>query len=162
LGEFRVHLVFYILSFCWQARQSCSYSGVWDKRSNFEERLTVLEKTAEKYFVTRPHQEAEGELAWECLAARQLAKRRNEIAHGIVDTLHLDLENGAEKALESLDEELEYKLHPRYFVVPPHHAYLKYEAPGQYYYCSQNLKHFAETFERLRGRISRFTEALSR
>lgn len=55
---------------------------------NFKERLTEVERAGRRYFVKRPHQEREGELASIIKSGRSCAERRNDVAHGTVQDFH--------------------------------------------------------------------------
>jgi hypothetical protein len=50
----------------------------------FRERLSILERAADAWFVRNCHQEIEGEFQQIVSTARWMADRRNEIAHGLV------------------------------------------------------------------------------
>jgi hypothetical protein len=52
--------------------------------ANFHSRATAIQKAATKYFVSHPNQDREGEFAQVLEDIRQLAARRNDIAHGVV------------------------------------------------------------------------------
>jgi hypothetical protein len=52
--------------------------------ANFHARAKEIENAATKYFVSHPNQEREGEFKQVLDGIRQLASRRNDIAHGVV------------------------------------------------------------------------------
>lgn len=113
----------------------------------FEERLRALEKVAAFFFVSNPSQLIEGDLQYLLFVCRKLSKRRNEIAHGVVEAIHLNL------GLNKPDEEGWTELTPRFYIVPPHHSYLKYGDDDQYYYCSQTMHSLSLTLQNVRKRL---------
>jgi hypothetical protein len=120
----------------------------------FVDRLTSLERVAEAYFVPRPHQEFEASLALMVTAARRLAVRRNEIAHGIVAAI------AVEPKEVKPDKDGWVPWPNRYFLAPPHHAFMKYGEDGQYYYGSKALEHFQEAFDLFNKSISKLANYL--
>ena len=135
-----------------------TYAGVGKCLSSsgkiFGDRLTSLERVAHSYFVGRPDQEFEASLTLVVTAARRLAVRRNEIAHGVVAAI-------AVEPMEPKPDKDGWTPWPnRYFVAPPHHAYQKYGDEGQYYYGSSALEHFKDAFDLFNKSISKLTNYL--
>jgi hypothetical protein len=92
----------------------------------FTTRIAGLEQLAETFFVNNPHQNHEGEFARIADAAKRLADRRNEIAHGIVSPF----KNG------------------EYGLVPPLYSKTKFGEKNQpiYIYTATELERFALAF----------------
>ena len=119
----------------------------------FVERLSSMERVAELYFVGRPDQEFEASLSLVVNAARRLAVRRNEIAHGVVSVFAVNPEL-------VLGDPTVSPWPNRYFLAPPHHAFLKYGEEGQYQYGSTALAQLQNAFDLFQKSITKLANYL--
>lgn len=112
----------------------------------FRERMTVLKKEAEVYFITSLSQTREGMFDALIDEAGRLSTARHQIAHGIVCSIPIVVGD---------------LIQPGYAMVPPWHAAFHLtKATGQYRYSSREINSYTQQFLALGDRVARFNEML--
>jgi len=109
--------------------------------ANFHTRSKVIENAATKYFVSHPNQEREGEFEHVLDDIRQLASRRNDIAHGVVKLWW----NHEETFSQAVDRN-------EYMLIPSIYSDKKFgdDREPKYLFRSIEIKQFADHFRRYR------------
>jgi hypothetical protein len=107
----------------------------------FRVRADVIEKAADKYFISRPDQDREADFSQLLADIRQLSSRRNDIAHGVVKLWW----NHRETFSEAVDRN-EYMLTPSTYMDK---KFGDDRAP-QYLFRSVEINRFADHFRRYR------------
>lgn len=108
---------------------------ILEYRSNgkiFEERIQGIERAATTYFISHHSQQTEGDYAKIVVAARMLARLRNEIAHGTVF--------GQANDLLAPNQSI------RWHLVPSVHQFLPNNDQRRYSYNSANVHQVKESF----------------
>jgi hypothetical protein len=124
------------------------------ENSTFNNRMTRLEKMAERYFQPAPCQEKEGEFSSIIAECRAVSIKRHHIAHGVVTGVQVFSNvNAGEWAIPSIG----------YFVVPPRYAAhnLTKHTRVYYTYGSAQIDKIAKEFRAALVRVATFNELLS-
>jgi hypothetical protein len=113
----------------------------------FTSRMSTLAKAAASYFAKHPSQEHEGTLAALIAEARELSTKRNDIAHGIVCSIPIVVNENVQ---------------PGYAMVPQLYAVFRLnDAEGHYWYGSSEIDTYTERFLALADRVAKFNEILN-
>jgi hypothetical protein len=109
---------------------------------NFHSRATAIKNAATKYFISHPDQEREGEFKQILEEIRQLASRRNDIAHGVVKLWW----NYKETFSEAVDRN-------EYILVPSTYSDKKFgiNREPSYLFRSIEINQFVDLFRRYRS-----------
>jgi hypothetical protein len=109
--------------------------------ANFHTRAKEIGNAATKYFVSHPNQEREGEFKQVLDDIRQLASRRNDIAHGVVKQWW----NYKETFSQAVDRD-------EYMLVPSTYSDKKFgnDREPKYLFRSIEIQQFADQFRRYR------------
>jgi hypothetical protein len=121
---------------CGHSRFDPAANNAYGKEPNFRKRLTALERAGSRYFMRKPDQILEGELAWVIRNSAGYSRRRNDVAHGVVRLL--DPQQGT----------LTVSVPAQWCLVPPHFRGAKFSAPETpvYILTSREINGFAVAF----------------
>jgi hypothetical protein len=125
-------------AFCGKDQYDTEANHAYGTELNFRNRLTELQRSACRYFIKRPHQDLEGDLAWVVRYATGYSRRRNDVAHGVVRLLHMVLD--PRQGFLSAE--------PGWCLVPPHFREDKFSSPTlpDYILTSREINRFANAF----------------
>ena len=112
--------------------------------ANFHSRAATIQKAATTYFVSHPNQDREGEFEKVLEDIRQLASRRNDIAHGVVKLWW----NHKETFSQAVDRN-------EYMLVPSTYSDKKFgnDREPSYLFRSIGTKQFAGHFNQYRKQL---------
>jgi hypothetical protein len=116
----------------------------------FRERANVIERAAESYFAKHPCQDIEGDFEALMREARNLAQRRNDIAHGVVKLVWMS------EFADIVDTD---DLRQEYLLAPAAYRAKQFDwvRTPTYLYSSIEILRFAEAFRDCRfDRVERF------
>jgi hypothetical protein len=118
----------------------------------FRERLQLLRRRGEEYFMTQSDQALEADFKNICIAAEGFADRRNEVAQGVVSP-SIFLPSFREDRLGNVD---------RWALAPPHFAVRNFNAEGfpKYAYTSRELNELVMRLGALQEQIEAFRAKL--
>lgn len=118
----------------------------------FKERLAILERSAQQWFISQPSQHAEGHFDRIVEQVRGFADRRNEVAHGIVFPVHTVSFFMETMKLPSGNE--------WWALVPPYHLLRKHDERGAptYVYTRAELFTLAATLTKVISVIGAFNK----
>jgi hypothetical protein len=119
------------------------------------ERVNTIERAASAFFTTHCCQETEGDFAVLIAGIRNLAGRRNDIAHGVVTLVWSSGKEDAETASEALNRGL---LREEYMLVPATYMDKKFDGSRTptYMFNASVIRRYAKAFDDYRWK----TEAL--
>jgi hypothetical protein len=117
-------------------------------RNTFQSRSEVLDAAAERYFETAPNQAKEGRFKHLVCKARELAEKRNQIAHGVLIIIRESAED--HRSLE-------------FAWVPATYDRRKMDEKllPKYCYTSTEIRAFGNDFQSLMVEVMEFTLFLS-
>jgi hypothetical protein len=147
--ELETMLAHLYAALCGRSQFDAKANHAYGEELNFRNRLTELERAGCRYFVKRPDQTQEGELAWVIRYVRGYSQRRNDVAHGVVRLLHMVLD--PRQGLLTAPTE--------WCLVPPDFREAKFVSPDTpaHILTSREINHFATAF----SPIIRSTHALA-
>jgi hypothetical protein len=112
--------------------------------ANFHSRATAIQNAADKYFISHPNQDREGEFKQVLGDIRQLASRRNDIAHGVVKLWW----NHKETFSQAVDRN-------EYMLVPSTYSDKKFgdDREPSYLFRSVEINQFVDHFHQYREKL---------
>jgi hypothetical protein len=138
--ELEARLAGLYAALCGQSQFDDDANNAYGRELNFRNRLAELERAGCRYFVKRPDQTLEGELAWVIRHAKGYSQRRNDVAHGVVRVLRM--------VLDPRQGVLSVSVPTEWCLVPPHFREAKFVSPDTpaHILTSREINHFAAEF----------------
>jgi hypothetical protein len=138
--ELETMLAHLYAALCGRSQFDTKANHAYGEELNFRNRLTELEHAGCRYFVKRPNQTQEGELAWVIRYVRGYSQRRNDVAHGVVRVLRM--------VLDPRQGLLSVSLPTEWCLVPPHFREAKFVSPDTpaHILTSREINRFAAAF----------------
>lgn len=136
--ELESYLANLYAALCGQDCYDQKANNLYGDELNFSGRIAALEQAGSRYFIKRPNQAREGELAWVIKYVTGYSRRRNDVAHGVVRCLQVVTDSS--KTI--LGSNLEWCL------IPPHFREKKYVTPNDpvHILTSVEINKFAKDF----------------